>query len=115
MIRVSRRPSRREDRNGDPLDGLVNLFDLGIVLSLGFLLAALSSLKLADTVTEHGLQRPADVISVRPDQEVRQVPEDGRKVIGRGSEIGKVYRLDDGRLIYVVKARDVGSADRAGS
>ncbi|MFT3873128.1 MAG: DUF2149 domain-containing protein [Nocardioides sp.] len=114
MIRVSRRPSRREDRAGDPLDGLVNLFDLGIVLSLGFLLAALSSLKLADSITEHGLQQPANVIRVRPDQEVRQVPEDGSKVVGRGSQIGKVYRLDDGRLVYVVEKADQGAGDGSG-
>ena len=35
----------RPDRAGDPLDGLVNLFDLAIVLSVAFLLAALASLK----------------------------------------------------------------------
>ena len=40
---------------GDPLDGLVNLFDLGIVLSIAFLLAALSSLHLGGTITRTGL------------------------------------------------------------
>ena len=33
MIKVSPSARRHEDRAGDPLDGLVNLFDLGIVLS----------------------------------------------------------------------------------
>jgi hypothetical protein len=46
MIRVTPHARNREDRAGDPLDGLVNLFDLGIVLSVAFLLAALSSLHL---------------------------------------------------------------------
>ena len=44
VITVTPRARRHEDRAGDPLDGLVNLFDLGIVLAVGFLLAALSSL-----------------------------------------------------------------------
>jgi hypothetical protein len=44
MISVTPRSRSREDRAGDPLDGLVNLFDLGIVLSVAFLLAALSAL-----------------------------------------------------------------------
>ena len=47
MISVTPHARNREDRAGDPLDGLVNLFDLGIVLSVAFLLAALSSLHLA--------------------------------------------------------------------
>ncbi|MGB1583417.1 MAG: hypothetical protein ACPHCI_06485, partial [Solirubrobacterales bacterium] len=34
---------RRVDRLGDPLDGLINLFDLALVLAVGLLLAALSS------------------------------------------------------------------------
>ena len=34
---------RRLDRAGDPLEGLVNLFDLALVLAVGLLLAALSS------------------------------------------------------------------------
>jgi len=41
---VSPSARQRPDRGGDPLDGLVNLFDLGIVLSVGFL--ALVSLAL---------------------------------------------------------------------
>ena len=62
---VSARARSREDRAGDPLDGLVNLFDLGIVLSVAFLLAALSSLKLGpealgrDRSGGHRPQRPA--------------------------------------------------------
>ena len=50
-LRVTPRARSRPDRGGDPLDGLVNLFDLGIVLSVAFLLAALSSLKLDDILT----------------------------------------------------------------
>src|SRR5262249_47709083 len=46
---------RRGDRAGDPLEGLVNLFDLGIVLAVAFLLAALASLKLSSLLTEEGV------------------------------------------------------------
>ena len=42
-LRVTPRARSRPDRAGDPLDGLVNLFDLGIVLSVAFLLAAFSA------------------------------------------------------------------------
>ncbi|MCW2757441.1 MAG: hypothetical protein JWO46_1187 [Nocardioidaceae bacterium] len=101
MIKVSSRAHRSEDRAGDPLDGLVNMFDIGIVLSLGFLLAALSALKLSSALTEDGLSRK-DAISVDQNAQVKPVPADGKKVIGNGAEVGKVYKLSDGSLVYVV-------------
>jgi hypothetical protein len=102
MIKVTPRVRRHEDRAGDPLDGLVNLFDLGIVLAVAFLLAALSSLNLVQQLAKNGLTAPKDTITVKPGDQVKQVPKNGQRVVGRGAEIGKVYRLNDGRLIYVV-------------
>src|SRR4029077_15763359 len=49
---VRPRAHRHVDRAGDPLDGLGNLFDLGIVLAVSFLLAALSSLRLTGILTD---------------------------------------------------------------
>jgi hypothetical protein len=100
VIKVSPRARRHDDRAGDPLDGLVNLFDLGIVLSVGFLLAALSSLNLASEFTDG--KTKDHTITVPQDAQTGDVPPDGEKVVGNGAEVGKVYRLDDGRLVYVV-------------
>jgi hypothetical protein len=105
MITVTPRSRRREDRAGDPLDGLVNLFDLGIVLSVAFLLAALSSLHLAGTITKTGLKaNPAREITVKPGQTVAPLPKPGQRTIGRGAQAGVVYRLDNGQLVYVQNA-----------
>jgi hypothetical protein len=109
VITVSSRARRREDRAGDPLDGLVNLFDLGIVLAVGFLLAALASLNLDSVVTDTGLKRPTDSVTVKPDEISGTVPPGGEKTIGKGSKVGTVYRLDDGRLVYVVPSDTVPS------
>jgi len=105
MISVTPRARSREDRAGDPLDGLVNLFDLGIVLSVAFLLAALSSLHLQSTITRHGL-RPATSTEIRiqPGQKVAPLPKPGRRTIGHGSQVGVVYRLANGQLVYVQNA-----------
>jgi hypothetical protein len=99
LISVRPRSSAREDRAGDPLDGLVNLFDLGIVLSVAFLLAALSSLHLAGAITKHGL-RPSAVY-IRPGETVAPLPKPGERAIGRGTQVGVVYRLGNGELVYV--------------
>jgi hypothetical protein len=106
---VSARARSREDRAGDPLDGLVNLFDLGIVLSVAFLLAALSSLKLGPDVLGKQVtaasrlhRAPADAVLANPGQKVRQVTiQPGQRVVGRGKAVGTVYRLSDGRTVIV--------------
>jgi hypothetical protein len=106
-VKVTARARSRDDRAGDPLDGLVNLFDLGIVLSVAFLLAALSSLDLTSELTERSRAEartapPSDAVVAKRDQRVKAVEIDpGERVVGRGEPIGTVYRLADGRTVIV--------------
>jgi hypothetical protein len=104
-LHVTPRARSRDDRAGDPLDGLVNLFDLGIVLSVAFLLAALSSLNLTEAITGDAKQsktHPADTVVAGKDDKVKEVEvKPGEKVVGRGEAIGTVYELSDGRTVIV--------------
>ncbi|MDQ2622690.1 MAG: DUF2149 domain-containing protein [Actinomycetota bacterium] len=107
-MKVNARARSREDRAGDPLDGLVNLFDIGIVLSVAFLLAALSSLDLTSVITdpdkslEQPAQVPKDSVLANPDDTVEQIEiQPGQEVVGRGEPIGELYRLEDGRTVVV--------------
>ncbi|MCB0859248.1 MAG: DUF2149 domain-containing protein [Solirubrobacterales bacterium] len=105
--KVTAKARSREDRAGDPLDGLVNLFDIGIILSVGFLLAALSSLNLTDEFTKSSTTKsqqtvPQDSVITNPDDTTQQVTiEPGQTVVGQGQPLGTVYQLDDGRTILV--------------
>ena len=106
MIKVHSRARRHADRGGDPLDGLVNLFDLGIVLAVAFLIAALSSLKLSDLLTDQDVTvvrsgQGENTVIVKKGQRVETVRLQGRRVVGEGSRIGSVYRLEDGRTVFV--------------
>ena len=106
MIEVRRRARTHADRGGDPLDGLVNLFDLGIVLAVAFLLAALSSLKLSDLLTEENVtvvrsSQGSETVIVKKGDRVQSVELNGRRVVGEGRRIGSVYRLEDGRTVFV--------------
>jgi hypothetical protein len=114
--RVNSRARTREDRAGDPLDGLVNLFDLGIVLSVAFLLAALSSLDLTTALfKEERAAAPGSVV-VQPDEKSRPIDlQPGAKVVGRGEPVGTVYRLDDGREILVEPDDSTSSRPGGGS
>ncbi len=105
-MKVTPRARARDDRAGDPLDGLVNLFDLGIVLSVAFLLAALSSLDLTSALTSKSkvdpATRPADAVVADKDQRVKEVKlQPNERVVGRGKPLGTVYRLSDGRTVLV--------------
>ena len=110
-MKVSAHARSHDDRGGDPLDGLVNLFDLGIVLAVAFLLAALSSFDLEEVFTDQealeAAQSAADVTASEGEvaNEVQLAP--GERVVGRGEEIGTVYELSDGRTVIV---RPEGSA-----
>ncbi len=106
--RVTAKARSREDRAGDPLDGLVNLFDIGIVLSVAFLLAALSSLDLTSVLTErnesleNSATVPADSVLVDPNDQVETIEiQPGQEVVGRGEPLGTLYQLEDGRTIVV--------------
>jgi hypothetical protein len=75
---------------GDPLDGLVNLFDVGIVLAVGFLVAGLSL-----TANEHSAK-------VQPKTKTTPLTAPSHKqASGHGQAVGQVFRLPDGRLVLV--------------
>jgi len=103
---VTPRARRHVDRAGDPLDGLVNLFDLGIVLAVAFLLAALSSLRLTSILTDKDVSvvrttpRGTTIIT-KQGQEVKTIQLSGQKVVGQGTKVGTVYKLADGRQVLV--------------
>jgi hypothetical protein len=107
--RVNARARTREDRAGDPLDGLVNLFDLGIVLAVAFLLAALTSIDLAPSVLQQNDEQrsgstrvPADSVIAKPGEEANTIElQPGEEVVGQGEPVGTVYKLDDGRTVIV--------------
>jgi hypothetical protein len=105
--RVKSRASTHSDRSGDPLDGLVNMFDLGVVLAVAFLLAALAAFRLTGVlngkqyavVSQPGSTEQTIVVKRGDHLEVTNLT--GKQVVGQGTRLGTVYRLKDGRLVYV--------------
>jgi hypothetical protein len=91
------RHGRIADDSGDPLDGLVNLFDLGLVLAVAFLVAGLglSVNKTTGTIEPRTATAPATTTTTVPQQQP------GPQTSGRGDAIGTLYRLADGRLVVV--------------
>lgn len=80
------------------------------MLSVAFLLAALSSLDLTEAITGKATTdsrtRPADAVVAGKDAKVKQVQlNPDEKVVGRGKPIGTVYQLSDGRTVIVREPR----------
>ena len=105
MNRVHPRARERMDRNGDPLDGLVNMFDLGIVLAVAFLLAALQSVDLTELLTSKNVtivRKTANgqTVVIKEGDKLRTVHLSNQRAEGVGERVGSVYRLPDGRLVY---------------
>jgi hypothetical protein len=84
---------------GDPLDGLVNLFDIGIVLAVAFLIAGLG---LTVNQSTHRLQQRTP--STQHAQTLPS-PTGAPVASGHGQPVGTVYRLSNGQLVYVQKRR----------
>lgn len=89
------RHGRIEENAGDPLDGLVNLFDIGMILAVAFLIAGLTVSLNADAGRVHRRPEGAGAGRLLPN------PATAPTVHGRGEPVGQVYRLADGRLVYV--------------
>ena len=90
-----------EDDAGDPLDGLVNLFDVGMILAIAFLIAGLGltlNLKSEKFEARHGTV-PGAARSAGSEKVID--PTRAPHAAGRGTPAGQVYRLPDGRLVYV--------------
>lgn len=105
---MGRKRLDRTDRNGDPLDGVVNLFDVAIVLAVAFLLAALSGIGLADilagedmTVVKNPGRDDMQVIMRQGDKLTTLDLKAGEEVSGVGTLIGQFYQLEDGTTVYV--------------
>jgi len=75
------------------------------VLSVAFLLAALSSLDLTSALTQPLDQKatvPENSIITNPQDSVRTIElQPGQEVVGRGEPVGTLYRLEDGSTVIV--------------
>jgi hypothetical protein len=105
---MRRRRVGTADRNGDPLDGVVNLFDLAIVLAVGFLVAALSAAGMSGLLTSENMTivtnpgTPEMQVIVKEGDSITKLAMDaGEAVEGVGTLLGSFYKLADGTVVYV--------------
>jgi hypothetical protein len=94
------RHSGLDDDAGDPLDGLVNLFDVGMILAVAFLIAGLGLTLSVKGDKLEARQAASPGATAGKERTIRD-PATGPHASGQGTPVGRVYRLPDGRLVYV--------------
>lgn len=86
------------DQDDDPLSGLVNLFDLWIVVVVALILMLVQS---ADQWSAPTAQSPQNSQAVSENLvEMRKFRETDSQLTGRGIRLGTAYRLQSGEIVY---------------
>ena len=104
---LRRRSNVLSDDHGDPMESMGNLFDVAILIGVGFLIVALSGFGLGELLSSE------DVTLVKNPgtSEMELIRKQGSKIErlkttdetaeGVGTPIGTVYRLADGQVVWV--------------
>jgi hypothetical protein len=113
-----RRTRHLETEDDDPLQGMANLFDLGMVFALGFLLALVAYVGLPELVERQDMT----LVKNPGTPEMEIIRKEGTKVEhyrvsrdslgGEGEKLGTAYRLKSGEVIYVPEDEAPAPAER---
>ena len=104
-----RRGNGNEDLgDNDPLSGVANLFDIGLVFIVGLIITLFTAYHLQDlfnekselTITKKGKDGQMEIIT-KKGKTIKAIKVTKEKIKGRGERLGIAYRLEDGSMIYV--------------
>jgi hypothetical protein len=104
---LERRSRLVPDRHGDPMEAMGNLFDVAILIGVGFLIVALTGFGLRELISTEDVtivKNPGaanmEIITKRGRQ-IERLKATDEMAEGVGTAIGTVYRLEDGQVIWV--------------
>lgn len=94
--------------DNDPMSGVANLFDLGLVFIVGLLMALFGAYHLEDLLSQTS---ELTLIKKSADGQIEIIEKKGRKITavkmtrekakGRGERLGTAYKLENGSMIYI--------------
>jgi len=97
------------DADDDPMNGLANLFDVGLVFIVGLFLALVSTYHLKDFMSDDSnitvMKKNKDgqwEIITKQGKEIKVEKISEKKIGGsEGKKLGTAYKLKNGKVIYV--------------
>jgi len=104
---MTRRRSLVPDRDGDPMEAVSNLFDVAMLIGIGFLVVALSSFGLKELLSSEDVTIVKDPgtsemeVITKSEGRIERLTATDATASGKGAAIGTVYRLEDGQVIWV--------------
>lgn len=102
-----------EGDDGDPLSGVVNLFDASMVLVVALILALVGGASIAEVAARMSTEditivtnpgRPDMEMIVKRGERIERLRSSDERGAGRGQRLGVAYRLETGEVIYVPEA-----------
>ncbi len=104
---LERRSRLVPDDHGDPMASMGNLFDVAVLIGVGFLIVSLSGFGLREllssedvTIVKNPGQANMELIRKEGDK-VQRLKATDSSAEGVGTAIGTVYRLQDGSVVWV--------------
>ena len=92
----------------DPMTGVANLFDIGLVFIVGLLITLFSAYRLQDlfdrtsemTIMKQNASGEMEVI-IKQGTQIKATKVTRETARGMGNRLGVAYRLEDGSMVYV--------------
>lgn len=94
--------------DNDPMSGVANLFDLGLVFIVGLLVALFGAYHMEDMLSQNS---DLTIVKKSSDGQIEIIEKKGKKIEamkvtkdtakGRGERLGTAYKLDNGSMIYI--------------
>ena len=101
-------PGNQVPGDNDPLSGVANLFDIGLVFIVGLIITLFTAYHLQDLFSERS---EITIMKKNEHEELEIITKKGKKIKavkvtkmkaeGRGERLGVAYRLEDGSMVYV--------------
>lgn len=104
---LARRAQVIPDRHGDPMESMGNIFDVAILLAVGFLVVSLSSFGLSDllgkgdvTIVKNPGGKNMELVT-KTNGKISIMRTTTQQAEGIGAAIGTVYKLENGEIVWV--------------
>lgn len=94
--------------DNDPMSGVANLFDIGLVFIVALIVTLFSVYRLEDlfnekselTIMKKSENGEMEIIT-KKGKKIKAIKVSKDKANGRGEKLGIAYRLEDGSMVYV--------------
>jgi len=94
--------------DNDPMTGVANLFDIGLVFIVGLIVTLFMAYHLQDlfsekseiTIIKKSKNAELEIIT-KKGKKIKAIKVTKKKIQGRGKRLGIAYKLEDGSMVYV--------------